>query len=413
MAFQFFLSYAHVDAQRGEVKSFFDKLTGFVAELLPRDEGQVGFIDQQIAPALEWGPTILGGLRTARSMVCLLSEQYLDSDYSGRELAAFKRRVDELGYGGAGLILPVLWTPMARQLPNVLSALQTHDAELPQSYRDKGLAYLSRLRKYEDDVIEVIYRLAQLIAARTKASVLPESTMIPPLRHMPNLLRPDRPVGDLGPLGPKNPKFVFIAAHPNDLPPQRADRAAYGGEGGYWWCPYNPPESRAVGALVNEVVLQANLRYGELPAEAPNLLNDIELAAQNNTPVAIVIDPWSLTVNWCSQLVHDIVAMATTTPAVSESCGLFVSWNDDDPDTQREALLLNRQFEAIFNFQAGRPPKYFYPRVDSMGGFRRLLDETIKNITLRAMDAMTQRPPSAPAGGAAPTLSTVEGSGAP
>lgn len=412
MTYQFFLSYAHVDAQRVEVKNLFDKLTGFVTERLGRDQGQAGFIDQEIAPALEWGPAILAGLRTARSMICLLSEQYIDSDYSGRELGAFKARVDAMGYQGGGLIIPVLWTPITRPLPEVLAALQI-DRSLPQSYLEKGLAYLSRLSKYQDDFIEVVYSLAAVVKKQTEASPLPESVTIPTLRQTVNVIRPNKPVGDLGPLGPKNPKFVYIAADPKDLPPQRVDRAAYGGEGGYWWCPYNPPESRAVGAMVNEAVLQANLRYGELPAEAPTLLNDIELAARNNTPVAILIDPWSLTVEWCRNLVREIATLAQASPAVSESCGLFVSWNEGDADTHREELLLRKYIEATFNFQGARPPKYFYPRIETIGGFRKLLDETLKSITLRAMDAITQRPPAAPAGGAPPTLSTVSGSGNP
>src|SRR5438270_540670 len=413
MGYRFFLSYAHVRSQRDEVEDFFDKLNDYVTELLPRDTGSAGFFDREMEPGAQWGEAILTALRTSRTMVVLVTEQYLDSPYCGRELGAFKARADASPHHAADLIIPVTWTPVSRPLPLVLTALQDPmgNRAFPPEYAERGLARLSRQKKYEDAYTEVVERLADIIFRNSDR--LLDSPSIPPLQQTVNVLRPGDPVDGLGQLGPKNAKFVYIAAHPMELPPRKEARQAYGEEGGYWWCPFQPPEERWVGLVANEVVAQERLRYFEIPATSPDLLARIELAARSNTPVAILVDPWTLTVDRYNDIVNGIAALARETPEVEESCGVFVSWNNLDVDTQREGAALENHVNAALSLPGMKPPRHFHKQINDIGTFRTTLVDAFRTMKLRGLDNASASPAGIPdGGGPPPVLNAVRGGGA-
>ena len=408
MGYRFFLSYARVQAQRHEVEEFFTKLSDSLGEILPRNGGTPGFYDRDIEPGSDWGDKISTALGESRSMVCLLSEQYLDSSYCRKELSAFLARIKAQGKRAADLIIPVTWTPTTRQLHPILAALQNDHRSYPDEYREKGLARLSRQSRYEDMYVEIVEKLASIIKGNTDRIMLGDS-VVPSLANTTDVLRPDAPDDELGPVGPKNPKFIFIAAHPTELPELKVERQGYSIDGSYWWCPYLPPHSQPIGPVVNEVTLQAKLRFGELQV-GPSLIGKISLAASKNTPVAVLVDPWSLTLDCYRDIVRSIKELAAEIPQVENRCSMFVSWNDDDPDTRVSAGSLAGHVNTALQVEGRQPLKYFFGRIDNLADFRQKLCDTFTNMNLKALDGATEPLPDVPAGAPPPTISGVSGS---
>jgi len=411
MGYRFFLSYSRAQTQRHEIEEFFTKLSDSLGEILPRDGGRAGFYDGDIEPASDWGDVIATALGESRAMVCLLSEQYLDSPYCRKELSAFLTRIRAQGKRPADLIIPVTWTPMSRRLHPILAALQDGHRSYPDEYREKGVARLGRQNRYADEYVEIIEKIASVIKDNTNRILLGDSA-VASLADTIDLIRPDTPDDELGPIGPKNPKFIFIAAHPTELPDTRVERQAYSNDGSYWWCPYQPPLSQAIGPVATEVTLQENLRFGEIDATSPTLLAKITLAATKNTPVAVLVDPWSLTVDRYRDIVRSIKDLAAGTPQVENRCSVFVSWNNEDPDTRVCAVPLEGHVTLALQVVGRMPLKYFYGRIDTLVEFRQKLVDTFRHMNFKTLDAATEPLPDVPAGGPPPTLTAVPGAGA-
>ena len=406
MGYRFFLSYKRITENRHEVEAFFNRLSGSLAEILPQDGSTPGFYDGDIEPASDWGATISSALGQSRAIVCLLSEQYLGSEYCRKELSAFLLRLQNQKKRPKDLIIPVTWTPISQPLHPLLAALQDDYRSYPTEYRERGLARLGRQNRYADAYTEIVEKLASVIRDNTNRILLADSE-VPPFANTIDLIRPETPDEELGEIGPKNPRFVFIAAHPTELPDMRAERRPYSHDGSYWWCPYQPPHPQAIGPAVNEMVLQENLRFFEIQATSPRLIQKIERAASKNTPVAVLVDPWSLTIDRYKDLVKSIRDLAVEQSGVENRCGVFVSWNAQDPDTQVNELPLHTHVTTTLHVQERQPLKYCYERIGDLAELRLKLFDAFRNMNLKALDAATEPLPDLPSSEPAPTLSVV------
>jgi FxsC-like protein len=384
MAYRFFLSYARADeGENAEVMEFVDYLKSEVAAAIGRDDGEkTAFIDGDIEPARDWSRDISEGLRTSKSLVCLMTPSYIDSVYCGREFAAFQQRLATAGALDQGLIIPVIWRPVKRELPTVLTKLQYDHPDLPRAYREEGLRQMKRVSRFHDDYHITVTRLAELIAGNTRASLLAEAESITSLPHTPNAFRPGDAVEGIGAVGPKSAKFVFLVPHPVELPPQKKDRGAYDDEGGYWWRAYQPPEEQPIGVVANSAAVEVHAMYDHMPA-TDDLADKLEIAAKNNTMIAVVVDPWALTLEKYDRLARAVRDKTQSSPAVRDACGVFVSWNNSDQETGAARAQLEEYVRAAF--VGTRPLQYFF-HLDTVADFRKQLVETLTAIKLRIVE---------------------------
>ncbi|MEA2413655.1 MAG: hypothetical protein QOI58_312 [Thermoanaerobaculia bacterium] len=422
MAFRFFLSYARIPAQRDEVEEFFNDLQDAVAVAIGRDGGDPGyfdspapkkgeedkraFIDVEIEAGRMWRTDIEDAIRTSKSMVALLSADYVNSDYCGREFAAFGNRLKraKVNRPASDLFIPVRWSDV-KSMPDALAEFQNDNSGYPRSYQEYGLLKLKKRQMYADDYHEVVETLAKMIASRT-AGLIPDANAIPALQDTPNAFRLSSGVPEVGPLGPKNAKFVYIVAEPRELENVRKGREGYDKDGGYFWCPYHPPEKPSIGEVVGAVAQEMKVRPWELViTSASDLLTKIETAITNKSPVAVLIDPWSLSINRYDSLVRAIGKFAAEHPEISEAAGTFVPWNKADRETQDSLAALEQQVDVTF---ADGRPKYHYPRIGALLDLRSALIEFLQAIRFKVFEKDPTR--EVQEGSALHTISAAGGS---
>jgi TIR domain-containing protein len=183
----FFLSYPRTDAKSGGrggprssdqlVRTFFEELCDEIAPLVHLQYGSdMGFMDVEGLPGgMNWHPELIHALGTCQMLVSLLSAPYLKSEWCGREWHAFTLR-NRTTVNGAnasvyqGCIIPVLWAPIAFEVPAVikdhvsifLPKPTRRDPDLPRLYEQRGIFGLMRARE-EEAVSEIVWQLAQLI----------------------------------------------------------------------------------------------------------------------------------------------------------------------------------------------------------------------------------------------------------
>ncbi len=370
MAFRFFISYAHDDTQKEDVEEFFDDLVSEVSALLDRGEG-IGFLDHDtIEQSSAWGEAISDALRTCKVLVCLTSERYIGSDYCGKELEAFRARVVAEKKEKANLIIAVRWAPNLRNLPPLLEPLQYDRRGLPDLYATKGLLRLKRLR--DPGYLVVVQSLADLIVERSNAEPLPEASTLPSLSDTPNAF--SDPAGPaVRSTGPKNAKFVYLAASSNELRAMRNSCDAYG-DNGYFWCPFCPPADETVGTTAYSVANAMKLRPDEIQP-GPDLLRELQAASDSNTPVAVVVDPWSLEIKKYYDHGRSIDSFNSPT------CAVFVPWNPYDVEMkEREVQLLTLVRKTFRARIATSKETYYQERVSSIAEFRDRLRDAIHQM---------------------------------
>ncbi|MDQ7903253.1 TIR-like protein FxsC [Phytohabitans sp. ZYX-F-186] len=168
----FFLSYAHVNATRGEVNRFFEDLSTDVNELVGRSVGaDPGFMDSVMSGGEHWSPELLRATGTCQVFVPLISASLVRSSWCGMEWDAFARRKrvrrqDRRADNATGIV-PVRWSPTELvDLPAVVQKIQWFspgrlpDPKLPALYEQAGLYGLLKLgldREYR----AVVWWLAQ------------------------------------------------------------------------------------------------------------------------------------------------------------------------------------------------------------------------------------------------------------
>jgi FxsC-like protein len=384
MSYRFFLSYAREKTQQKDVEDFFDDLVAEVAPQLPRGEAP-GFLDRDsIEPSTDWSGSILEGLRTCKVLVCVTSEAYIDSDYCGRELEAFRARIAAAGRADANLIIVVRWAPNRRKLPALIEKLQYDHRSLPDLYASKGLL---RLKRQQDPGYRtVVQNIADLIVERSAADPLDDATVLPSLHDTPHPFRDPATDAPSRTVGPKNAKFVYIAANAAELRSMRSQCDAYGDEG-YFWCPFRPPTEETVGKTAFAVAADMGLRPAEI-AVGPDLLMHLRDASDSNTPVAIVVDPWSLGIRKYYDIGRDVDGYNSPT------CAVFVPWNPDDGETteKQEHLLslVRRTFPAR---SVTSNETYYHERVSSIADLRERLRNVIQQMRFFTLtDGASPRP---------------------
>ena len=190
----FFLSYARADAsgvadsrpanprpdrKNGRdpdhyVAEFFQDLSENVGQLIPLRVGvTAGFMDQEMSGGMKWSGALIHALGTCQILVALLSVRYLKSEWCGKEWHAFTLRQIGPRKGRSfnpqqGNIIPVIWAPLADELPEQVSQLVFSPKRRPDpaalsQYRENGVFGLLRMNQ-RDSYDVFTWQLAMHIA---------------------------------------------------------------------------------------------------------------------------------------------------------------------------------------------------------------------------------------------------------
>jgi len=416
MAYEFFLSYARLDDGRQLVEQFWKDLQTRVIEKIGRGR-DICFFDRESMPlGSKWREEIELGLRTSKVFVALISPGYIESEYCGKELAAFLRRVEpfEAALRKSGsppsLIIPLMWTRPVDHLPAVLAARQYDHRALPQSYRDEELSILIDNSRYKDDYKDVITLVAEQIAAVIKKNPMPEASALPRLDGIESAFRSE---GTPPPArrGPNNARFVFVAATPEEIAAFRTLQAPaaarlairehvedhYGLEGGYSWRPFLPPEkTMSAGAIARNLAEKLRLHFSEMPVAA-DLVRRVQDAAAQNNVIAVVVDPCTLELPQYRQWMQDLDAWNTV------SCSVVVPWNPQDETVTRFAERLDALIRQSFPARSLNSNPTYFQRIGSLDDMHERMEHVLTELRLniirnaeaaQIIDGPLQPPPS-------------------
>jgi FxsC-like protein len=266
---------------------------------------QVGFIDRSgIDVGDEWPRELRNGLLASRVMVVLLSRSYLASEFCGKELEVFRRRLDRYmqapppGAVPPPLVLPVLWDWPKRipPLPDVLKRVQYDHSALGDAYEDKGLRTLASQTRLADDYREFVDMFAERLVEVAEPNALPQVD-IPAVDELPSAFG-SRAVRQAAPLpagaGSDSDiaSLVFLVGTAAELSAVRTDVTAYAADQGWRWRPFQPEVDKPVHVLALQAAAKEEL-FPERMLVDDQLLDRLREAEDRQSMVLLIVDPWS------------------------------------------------------------------------------------------------------------------------
>lgn len=384
MAYWTFVSYARSDRDH-----FVEQFISDLREEIRRkhvdsltSKSILFFDTSEMETGTEWEDALAAALRTSRTLVCLCSPGYLNSDYCGREFQVFCRRRDawmrQTGKSASHtkVILPILWELPRGPLPTPLARFQTADDDFPRVYAEEGVRYMMKLNRHRDDYMQFVDRLAAKLVTAGSEARLPDLDELPPLRQVTNPFRGETGRGTVRTDGPNSAKFVFIAATSQEISQVRESTAFYAEEGGWFWRPFLPGVAECVGTFAQLAATNLNLRYSELRVHEA-LIQELEEARQNREAVILVADPWTMCVAEYARLMRAYDNLTLI------NCGVLVAWNDLDNETVAGKPMLERNLREAFPQKIVlRPPGHDWESVRSAQQLRAKLEEVLTHVRM-------------------------------
>ncbi|WP_194892926.1 TIR domain-containing protein [Catenulispora pinisilvae] len=174
-----FFSYAHIaggdfdENPNRAFHTFFDDI-GKMLYHLTTFGTDVAFADTSMRAGDSFQKVLFERLAQFRVFVPLLSLRYFESEWCGREWAAFEKRCKELGPASYPPIVPILWNGLEDlSLPEWFTERHLFDDSTQDSlYREHGFFGLQVL--YRDDYHAMVYDLARRIGQVSKSADLPD-----------------------------------------------------------------------------------------------------------------------------------------------------------------------------------------------------------------------------------------------
>ena len=148
---------------------------------LPSEQDIVFLDARNIEVGDAWEDKLLQAVSRARSILCLLSPNYLRSDWCGRELQVFLKRIEQLreqpDSDFQSFIFPVFWEGQhpPYDLPEVICRFQFRLTDVPAEYGRRGLAWFYRTKKSRQ-VARICESVADAVASafsRRKGGIPP------------------------------------------------------------------------------------------------------------------------------------------------------------------------------------------------------------------------------------------------
>jgi hypothetical protein len=176
MSYPVFTSYAQENRDQFLIKfirEFRTSLAQFEGEHGGEEaQKKVAYFDHDVPGGTRWSPDILGALREADVLLCLMSHTYLRRPWCGRELQVFLDRDQTLARPAgatASFVFPIWWQKprKPRALPSKLSQFNWRHDKYPKQYDTHGVWGIARhhslpiLRKMADELADLIHQTLQ------------------------------------------------------------------------------------------------------------------------------------------------------------------------------------------------------------------------------------------------------------
>jgi FxsC-like protein len=371
--FRFFFSYSWKN--RGEpLKRFFKDLTEQVRKLVGGTADYVAFRDRiTMESGTDWPAGILDAMATSQVLVYLLSSDYIQSEFCGKELQAFLERVAEFKTLNKDaptplFIQPVIWVPLiTADLPQPLGRIQPEDDAFPADYAKRGLESLAK-RRDKTAYNSVVETLAYRIVTAAAGDRLPILTKYTSHEQIPNAFvaqepaRPPEP--EIGPQRETGVRCVYVAPK------------------GWHWQPYHPPEQMKIGSLVQQLL--TNLHYREVVLEDeddPGLTMDavvakLEAAAKNDQIVLLIVDARAAGVYPYQEFLQKFNEKVPINNAV------VIPWKDGVIDDAELRMKLEQNLRYLFKskYFGLQPLPFFKPRITSVDEFRNVVPGLLETM---------------------------------
>ena len=292
----FYLSYARSDADV-YLERFHSDLAHRVTELTGQTlSTAVSFFDRNLIDrGRNWYERIAQPLTRARTLVAIVSPNFVVSEFCGKEWQLFVERAQR--DGRAASILPVMWAPprFIENVPSVISRIMWWNENFPERYREEGLRRLislggrrSQYREFIDSFAERLMELAADAPAPTVGTIPPFETVANAFAGEERLV-PSRSEDIV--------RFVVMAGTSAEMDRIRNNGAGYG-KYAEDWAPYQ----RTPVALVAE---NAAAKYGA-SVEAYAAPDGLEQLVKSDQSFIVIVDVWALKLQRVSQMLSDL-----------------------------------------------------------------------------------------------------------
>jgi FxsC-like protein len=416
MAYEFFFSYTRANND-AYLQRFFEDLSAEVRLLrgVPATT-PVGFFDQrELELGEDWDQSIVEALSSSRVVLAAASAAYFKSEYCGKELALFARRLPAALPDAAfpPVIKPLVWGPFKTQdTPPVFQARQFTFGDPQAIHNTKGIRYLMKqMREHEVAYNDIVSSLAQEIVNAADANPLPSLQSAPALREVASWWQPAAPasVPPSGPEGsePNRVHFIYVAADPKKFGGARLPDP-YVEAGGSDWKPFFP-DTRRIHRFMQSVVASDELDFtsDEVPFSR-NLVDEIEAAWKRRHIVVLVVDGWSLHWDAQSAAVGYQAALQALDRRNDYHWCVLVPWNEQDPDLVANRATVEQMLGRTFPFhgQLARNPMFYRDGIKDFGE----LKVAVSEVLTRLKDEIRKHAPITMPMPAGPSKSVISGS---
>jgi FxsC-like protein len=391
----FFLSYARENSDPYLLK-FYQDLNERIRDLAIPGEGENGFIDvKDIEVGKQWPDELSAALQKCRAFVSVYSPAYFTKEYCGKEWRIFNDR--QAAYGAdlpahvsrPSLILPVLWIAEDRfpkPPPAAVSTVQYKHYDFGERYAQVGLRQLMAVSIYNDDYLLFLDKFAHTLVQAVRTNPLPHHPHLPPISEIESAFHGRvaevvKPAAKCVNKGPRSVQFFFIAARRDELKGVREKLDPYDEEGGYYWQPYFPEHTDAVGHMALQAAVDGKLRP-EFMGLDDLTIERLDEAEGNNQLVAIVIDTWTLCLPRYNTFMHKYDRRNFV------NCVVLIAWNDRDDETEFNRLTLTANVWGTFPNHAAKPdPNCFLDSISS----KEELKKALMDALIRARGRISMR----------------------
>jgi len=386
--YDFFLSFSSTDWRNGAK----DDLHLFFADLETKlkkfgFKGRGFFSSRDIGRGHDWEKELHQVLPASHVIVPMYSPNYFNSPWCGREWEVFWRRQKDiranppLDVKSEEVILPVIWTADFLELPADVPKVQYKNPVSDSSvYTDKGLGTLMQSPrkhpgKYEDFVERFATELGKMIRNQgaDKMRALPD----------PDLKKVDLTFPVNFKWGLKHVRYVFLAGRYDEMQALRKTHTPYGQfESRLDWRPCFPDVDRSAGDIARAVAQENGKDGYEFvePRAANDLLQTMREASSRNNVIAVLVDPWSLSLHPFKEFAEKFDSEAFPTS------GVIVTWNSNDGETPNHLPLLKNRLADHFRGRATRQ-EYYNPDVTTPDDLRDAIVATFAAAQERLLSA--------------------------
>lgn len=380
-----FLSYNHEDdGDDGLVDQLIRDLTDEIRRSVGWSRSDIFYRDVDVEAGREWPLELVTALRECHVFVPLLSPQYFDSEYCGKEWGLFRRRIDEHrrrnATGPMEMIVPVLWEAESKHfvIPEIARSLQH------QTYGGVGLR---RLVRHPGQDEKVRYRAALVSNAERLIDAAGDRTIdvatddwgdlddavnvFESWRNGTRLARAPEERDDTARAGvpSRRVSFVVTAATAQNIAAVRGCAGRYDSKP-VDWCPHevDKPLVRAAVSVAQKKELTA------FPLNIDDSLSRvIDEAKKEHELVILLVDPWTLLLSDYRKLVEWYDGRQYLHTAA------LVVW-DADPDTMVSRDDLLNTVSRVFQVSKISNKPTYSDRAGTAKKFKRELRHVIEYI---------------------------------